>query len=76
MGANPGGGGQGAPTFMKMGDTISNVPPPPRFWGWMVIHLYNDPFYMVCDAVDPFFFFFFACQKGLSCRMGTPTLCV
>ena len=32
-------------------------------------------FYMVCDVVDPFFFFFFACQKGLSCRMGTPTLC-
>ena len=23
-----------------------------------------------------FFFFFFACQKGLSCRIGTPTLCL
>ena len=79
MGANPGGGGGGggqgdvSPTFLKVGDTISNVLP--RFWGWMIIHLYNDPFYMVCDIVDPFSFFFFACQKGLSCRMGTPTLC-
>ena len=25
----------------------------------MIIHLYNDPFYMVCDVVDPFSFLFF-----------------
>ena len=82
-----GGGGQGdvsppPPHIFEGGGhkyQMSPPPPPPsRFLGWMIIHLYNDPFYMVhvCDVVDPFFFFFlfffFACQKGLSCRMGTP----
>ena len=48
---------------------------PPRFWGWMIIHLYNDPVYMVCDVVDPFSFFFLLVRKV--CHVGwVPLLCV
>ena len=63
MGANPGGGGgtgERVPpphVFEGGGHNIKCPPPPPTFWGWMIIHLYNDPFYMVCDVVDLFFFF-------------------
>ena len=56
-----GGGGQGdvSPHVLEGGGHNIKCPPPPRFWGWMIIHLYNDPFYMVCDVVDPFSFLFF-----------------
>ena len=65
-----GGGGQAgghAPTILKVGDIISNVPPPPLFLGWMIINWNEDPFYMFSDVrslVWTFFVFcFFACQK-------------
>ena len=60
MGANPGGGGGGdggtcPPTFFQVGDTISNVPPPPRFWvGWILV----DIMYVFACFLKLFFFFF------------------
>ena len=43
----------------------------------MIIHLYNDPFYMVCDVVDPFSFFFFFLLVRKVCHVGwVPLLCV
>ena len=51
----------GGGTILKVGDIISNVPPPPLFLGWMIINWNEDPFYMFSDVVDHFFFLFFFC---------------
>ena len=77
-----GGGGTGnmSPHYFEGGGhnikCLSPPPPPPLFLGWMIINWNEDPFYMFSDVVDFFFSFFFACQKGLWCTMGTPTLCL
>ena len=78
MGANPGGGNRGTcfppPHFFEGGGhNQMSPPPPPLFLGWMIINWNEDPFYMFSDVMN---LFFFACQKGLWCRMGTPILCL
>ena len=55
-----GGGGDGG-TFFQVGDTISNVPPPPHFWGRMNFGRYNVVFcllfFLLFWPISLFFFF-------------------
>ena len=69
-------GGPPPPTFLKVGDTISNVPPPPRFSGWMLIYWNYDLFY-IFDVVD-FSSSFFACHnlRFVMYDAWVPLLCV
>ena len=68
-GANPGGGDGGdasPPTFFQVGDTISNVPPPPTFWGRIKIDIINVPFCVINIYLRFFFFSFFLSARILN----------
>ena len=68
--ASIGGGGTGGhvppPHEFSRGDIISNVPPPPRFWGCMIINLNEDPIYHREPALCGLFFFFCLSARILS----------
>ena len=68
MGGNPGGREGRVPHDFEGGDTISNVPPPPRFCGRTIFRRKNR------FLTNLLTLFFFACQNVGFGSTGTPNL--